>query len=348
MSVQREKTLNLFAFFSLMAFQLILLAAMVYDNRARPAVVFFYVVVLLLMVPGYLAIADKSDFAGPIRRLVSRANLVNLSAFLAGAVLTYYGAHFLPVEPPLQVVIAGSAVGLAGCLFQVWGRPAYAHLPIVIYTGVFVGMSQVSRLGSGFELLLLAALIGGLYFLICPNIENGVGGKVGTIAFAGVLLVVVSAGNVGTVDVADAGAWMLVTAMGVGAVAAAGTYLFAHTVGVVASSTLISLVVAVVFRFVPPIMENGIDIAAAIPVIVIGASFAGMSAKIMIHDIEHVLLAGILFGVIFTTTFATPNHFFFGYGGALGTGTGLADIAVIGIIYLTDRIRTGPAQPEPR
>lgn len=100
---------------------------------------------------------------------------------LVGALLTF----ILSTQLELGVVVASGLVGLVGA--QVFkGRDQ-----LVLYLGVFVGMSSVLSLAS----LIVAGLLGGLFFELADESWVGVGGRLGTLAAASVLVVLAAIGG---------------------------------------------------------------------------------------------------------------------------------------------------------
>lgn len=101
---------------------------------------------------------------------------------LIGAVLTF----ILSTKLELGVVVASALVGLVGA--QVFkGRDQ-----LVLYLGVFVGMGSVLSFAS----LIVAGLLGGLFFELTGESWVGVGGRLGTLAAASVLVVLAAIGGV--------------------------------------------------------------------------------------------------------------------------------------------------------
>ena len=88
-------------------------------------------------------------------------------------------------------VLAASTVGLAGSfipgLFP--DRHLWKAIPSAVYCGAFVGMSSNNVLDS-WSMFLAAGCLAGLAFWVSRNLFQGVGGKLGTLAFAAVVLVV--------------------------------------------------------------------------------------------------------------------------------------------------------------
>lgn len=106
-------------------------------------------------------------------------------------------------------------------------------------------------------------------------------------------------------------------------VAAISTY-WLHTrfrLNPILASTTVTLVIAVaVLPF-----ANATDWVQAIPYAGIGGSFIGMSTKKNVKGFESVVLAGIIFGLIFIHS----SQFFEGFGGALGTSACISVLTAI-------------------
>lgn len=86
------------------------------------------------------------------------------------------------------------------------------------------------------------------------------------------------------------------------------------------ASSAITLFVAIA---VQPFNEE--EWVQAVPYAAIGGSFIGMSSKKNVKGFSSVLLAGIIFGLIFTHS----SKFFEGFGGALGTSACISVLTAI-------------------
>lgn len=122
-----------------------------------------------------------------IGNLRSPKHTVNISSYVPfwvvfGGVSTY----FLSAELHLGPVIAASVVGLLASFIPSI-RPSAQHLPAAIYCGSFVGMSS-PMIAPNYIFILLACLFSGGVYLLVKDDLNGMGGKLGTVAFSGVLL----------------------------------------------------------------------------------------------------------------------------------------------------------------
>lgn len=130
---------------------------------------------ILLAVSGVCIFVYKSRLSEqPITEWVFKKEML-LSIFSISAAnwLTFVLNHSLRMGP----VIASAVIGLAGGILL----PKYGS---AIYCGSFVGMSSKTILPD-VPALLLASLIAGIVFQMNANSLNGIGGKLGTIAFIG-------------------------------------------------------------------------------------------------------------------------------------------------------------------
>ena len=108
---------------------------------------------------------------------------------------------------------------------------------------------------------------------------------------------------------------------------AVSTYVFnvQFKQGPVKASALLSLIVALVFHFLPPILPS--ILMTKIPLIFFGASFIGMSSPKILGRASWSVLAGLFFGFIFLNT----SKFFTGFGGGLGTTACLSVAMTVGV-----------------
>ncbi|RBP28463.1 hypothetical protein DFR65_10780 [Oceanihabitans sediminis] len=97
--------------------------------------------------------------------------------------------HLLYVSTDLGAVLSASLVGVLASFFpNLYKESAYLKkLPSPIYCGVFVGMSSVV-IAPSIYFVMLAGMLSGLLFMLSKNIFLGIGGKLGTVAFGGVVI----------------------------------------------------------------------------------------------------------------------------------------------------------------
>lgn len=109
-----------------------------------------------------------------------------------------------------------------------------------------------------------------------------------------------------------------------GGLSAWGTFRFAQfpQIGAVRSSAILSLLVGLLFHFIPINSDFSM-----IPIVFIGGSFVGMTSVERISSAFQLFLTGMIFGAIYH--YIVPNHL--GLGGALGTSACLAVIVMLGL-----------------
>lgn len=101
------------------------------------------------------------------------------------AVFTFY----VSTELELGSVIASTGIGFLASFFpQLFTSDFLKSLPYPIYCGTFVGMCS-SFLTENYFFIAYAGLIAGVIYLLTRDALNGIGGKLGTIAFGGVVIV---------------------------------------------------------------------------------------------------------------------------------------------------------------
>lgn len=124
-----------------------------------------------------------------IGNLKSQEERMDISSFvpflvLVGGISTYY----LSIEMKLGAIIAASLIGfLASFIPSFIKSPLSKSAPAAIYCGSFVGMCS-PMIAPNYTFVALASLFSGGVFLLVKNDLNGIGGKLGTIAFSGVIL----------------------------------------------------------------------------------------------------------------------------------------------------------------
>lgn len=100
-------------------------------------------------------------------------------------VLSFYLSTNLEVGP----VIASAGIGFLASFFpQLFKSEFLKSLPAPIYCGTFVGMCG-SFLTEDYFFIAYAGLVTGVIYLLTRDALNGIGGKLGTIAFGGVVVV---------------------------------------------------------------------------------------------------------------------------------------------------------------
>ena len=102
---------------------------------------------------------------------------------LAG-ILTYYVSVDLHFGP----VIASAGIGFIASYFTIFKSSFLKTLPAPLYCGTFVGMCG-SFHAEDYFFVAYAGLIAGIIYILTRDALNGIGGKLGSIAFGGVVIV---------------------------------------------------------------------------------------------------------------------------------------------------------------
>jgi hypothetical protein len=264
-----------------------------------------------------------------------QAVLTGLSV-MGGAVIT----RLLSVDAGLGAVIAASIVGLIPGVLSItaWKNtsdPLLKTLPAAIYCGSFAGMTAPHVLGGLIEVA-VAGAVAGMIYVWASGVFKGVGGKLGTTAFSGVAITGLLTGTMTRFEVAPFAGNGLLEGQGVlilAAIAGAAlTYLASHRLklGAVVASAGLSLLVGALFTLPVALPAT----LAAIPVVFMGGSFAGMNARDVIDNTWLMAFAGLAFGLIFVHT----SQFFGGYGGGLGTTACMSVMMACGLTRLSQRM----------
>ena len=117
-----------------------------------------------------------------------RFSLVHISIALwvpLGALICY----ILTISSDLGSVISAGITGAFAAFLPSLNKQSdyLKKIPSAIYCGAFVGMSSATILPS-ISFVIIAGTLAGLFFLLSNNLFSGVGGKLGTIAFGGVVI----------------------------------------------------------------------------------------------------------------------------------------------------------------
>ncbi|MBE0700427.1 MAG: hypothetical protein IH571_01955 [Acholeplasmataceae bacterium] len=214
---------------------------------------------------------------------------------MLGVLFTYFLSYLFDVN----AVIGSAMVGLLAHIFL----KKYA---VEIYCGSFAGMIGIF-LFSPLEALLVA-VVTGLFFIITRPICNGIGGKLGAIAFVSVGMVAFILQKTFDVFIAypEFGYELIMLIAMLGAIL---TYLIQHKLKQtpVFSSSGISLIVGLILGYTS---SHGFIFAAAF----FAGTFVGMASKEVIPNIYLIAIAGIILGFIYHMTLSD----YVGSGGKLG------------------------------
>jgi len=248
--------------------------------------------------------------------------LFEFLAVLVGGIVTFY----LSCEIGLGAVVASSLIGiLAAMIVPKYGAAAYC--------GSFVGMSS-GALFCAYSEVALASAIAGIIYVIGRDVFSGFGGKLGTTAFIGATLTALILGReflITPISDWNTNLWVLLFAF----LAAPLTFYLNCTLG--NGPVLASGAVGLVGGLILPVLFP--EIGALLAVVVICASFTGMSNKTRCPKLWHMLVAGVFTGILFI--FTTP--LLGGAGGKLGTIAFAAIISVNGFRIINQKLHKDDA-----
>ncbi|MGA9605801.1 MAG: hypothetical protein WBR21_02065 [Rouxiella badensis] len=275
--------------------------------------------------------------------------LVGLSVF-AGLHHATSIPHAVPlfVDDMIHVVLGASAVQLAirsggmtavqaaalvGALAWLSSRIGLLDkrvLPASVYCGAFAGMTS-SYVLPGTPWIILAGICTGVIYSWAKHFWVGIGGKLGTIAFAGTALTVLVARLAGWNHAPPASSPvdgpLLWAVFAVGVVAAPLTFVLAEpcNFGAVCASAVPSAVLALGINLLSaPWQMKMTPIATAW----FGASFAGMTSMERLAGRYWMLP---LLGLIFAFLFVGSGPRVHGFGGLLGTTALVSVLAGLGL-----------------
>ena len=236
-------------------------------------------------------------------------------AVVIAGLLTFY----LSNEIDLGVVVASGLVGvIAATLLPKYKYAAYCG---AAYCGSFVGMSSKALL-INYNEFILASLIAGLIFLIARNVFSGLGGKLGTIAFTSTTITGLlhnrQFSSSPIITDWKINFWVILMAL----IAALLSFYINNFLnhGPVMASGIVGLIGGLLLPILFP--EYG-DLLA---LVVICASFAGMSTIAHFPNAIYIAITGLLIGILYV--FSLPVYG--GAGGKLGTIAFTSDLTTYG------------------
>jgi hypothetical protein len=239
-------------------------------------------------------------------------------AIVIGAIATFYLA-----KSGMSAVLASSLVGIAGSLL-------FKRYEIEVFTGSFVGMSSIilfTDVG-----VVLAALIASLVYLMGKNVFVGIGGKLGTSAFAGTLSVALLLNvDVYTLDIAYINTtlpfWFVLATLVVSALASMLTNQLAQR-WFKGSTVLGSSFIGILGYLLSLVLGAYSGLFAGT---IFAASFAGMSQNKVLKSPQYFMIAGAITAILFLAS----STFFLGLGGKMGTSAFIGVIATLVLIKKT-------------
>jgi hypothetical protein len=234
----------------------------------------------------------------------------------------------------LAAVQAAALVGAIGWLVgQLSLLEARVH-PASLYCGAFAGMTS-SHILPGSWWMTLAGMLAGIVYSLSKHFWVGIGGRLGTIAFAGTAMTVAlarftgfNAQNLVHTSVDDSLKFAMV---GVAIISVCLTYWLSEhrKFGAVCASAVPTTLLVLGTKLLDPSWQT-----KSIPLVAawLGASFAGMTSAERLAGRHWMLpLVGLIFG--FLMVGSGPR--LYGFGGVLGATALVAVLAGLGIARLS-------------
>jgi hypothetical protein len=136
-----------------------------------------FCIAALILFFGYKTIWRSGSF------MFSWSSIIPMLGAVTGGILTYYLNVSVALGPVLAAGIVGTLISLVPD-----DQAKKLDLTAPVYCGAFVGMTA-EAVADGFPFILLASLCAGVLYVLSQPFFTGVGGKLGTVAFAGVTVV---------------------------------------------------------------------------------------------------------------------------------------------------------------
>jgi hypothetical protein len=176
--MNRHKTLRTIFIFFLLIIQVTFISEIFRENTHSLGIVALMTVLSVLVLSTYLR--------GKIHHKDHAYEHILVALWIpAGALITFYLNHFLNFGPVLSAAIVGTA---ASFIPNFRKQSHYLQqIPAAMYCGAFIGMSSAG-VAPNFLFITTASIFTALLLIISKNLFAGVGGKLGTLAFAGVVI----------------------------------------------------------------------------------------------------------------------------------------------------------------
>lgn len=255
-----------------------------------------------------------------------RPRAADVIAGLIGALAVAAGIRLFGFSPVLAAALVGLAGGLVGTRWKAAGS-----LAAPLYCGSFAGMTSPLVL-VGIEWVALAGLLAGVLFSMLRSSWDGVGGKLGLLAFVGVVGATSLAHLVGVrgpgASLGELGAADLVAVLLSAASGTASTHRVRTRLN--ASPVLASSATTAVFALVLAAIEPDLPFAAAPAAIAwFGGSFIAMSATGFVARARRVLPLAAGLYALFQAGF---EPMLAGLGGDFGATAAISVLAVVGTL----------------
>ena len=154
------------------------LAAILFEQQNNIIVSAFVVLALILLVVTY----KKTPLSTTNH---SFEHVLTIAFVFFGAILTYILCTSFQMSSVLAAGLVGLVISFVPNFFK--NNTFIKTMPTAVYCGAFVGMTNLS-VAPDYIFITLASTITGLLLVGTKDTFHGVGGKLGTLAFGGVVI----------------------------------------------------------------------------------------------------------------------------------------------------------------
>lgn len=311
------KKMSIVGYFILSFFALFLLSFTTYHVFKYSTIFFiFFLVLLIFLVLSLVKVFINDQVVNKLSNLIKKDNLKEFVAVFLGAIITYLIVLYFKIS----CVLASSLVGLVGAII-------FKRYQAAIFCGSFVGMTSPEVLSI--LPFVSASLLASLIFILSKDVFNGYGGKLGTIAFSGSLIIAyIFQMNFLNGQIYDNKQKLIIIIASI--IASLLTYFLnaRMKLGPVLASSIIGLIGSLLF------LNIYYSLGPTLATVIFGSSFVGMTSRNKFSSEGFILLAGTLFGLIFIYN----STYFGGVGGRLGATAFVSVLVIDGLIFLIRKI----------
>lgn len=173
-----KKKVRTFIIILTLLIQLLFLCAIFIEKLQSKYVPLVIIFLCLLLLTSYVK--------APIHHRTNLYEHISIVIWIpAGALICYFLNHSYHLGP----VISAGVVGTAASFIPVVNKKStyLKQLPATFYCGAFIGMTSLT-IASTVYFILAASFFAGVLLLVSKSLFNGLGGKLGTVAFTAVTI----------------------------------------------------------------------------------------------------------------------------------------------------------------
>ena len=173
-----KKKVRTFIIILTLIIQLLFLCAIFIEKLQSKYVPFVIIFLCLLLLISYIK--------APIHHRTNLYEHISIVIWIpAGALICYLLNHHYHLGPVISAGIVGTTASFVPVINK---KSTYLkQLPATFYCGAFIGMTSLT-IASTIYFILAASFFAGVLLLVSKSLFNGLGGKLGTVAFTAVTI----------------------------------------------------------------------------------------------------------------------------------------------------------------